>query len=89
MVRSSSAARPTRGSIFPSSAALVRSLPNSSKVTVFPDPPPREVTPTRLRSSFSWSSLIISSGIFDGSTPNFSKILTAFPLSSLRRANKM
>mmetsp|Transcript_38885 Transcript_38885/g.62796 ORF Transcript_38885/g.62796 Transcript_38885/m.62796 type:complete len:261 (+) Transcript_38885:1672-2454(+) len=40
MVLSSSAARPTRGSIFPSSAALVRSLPNSSKVAVFPEPPP-------------------------------------------------
>ena len=29
----------------------------------------------------STESLIISSGILDGSTPNFSKILTAFPLS--------
>ena len=40
----------------PSAHTLVRSLPNSSRVTVLPFPPPREVTPTKLRSSFSCSS---------------------------------
>mmetsp|Transcript_22299 Transcript_22299/g.69940 ORF Transcript_22299/g.69940 Transcript_22299/m.69940 type:complete len:216 (-) Transcript_22299:251-898(-) len=89
IVRSSSAARPTSGSILPSAAAFVRSLPNSSRVAVFPEPPPRWVTPTRAFSSFSSSSFWISSGILLGSTLSFSRIFTALPPSSLMSARRM
>mmetsp|Transcript_96583 Transcript_96583/g.311913 ORF Transcript_96583/g.311913 Transcript_96583/m.311913 type:complete len:201 (+) Transcript_96583:1689-2291(+) len=41
IVRSSSAARPTSGSMLPSAAAFVRSVPNSSRVAFLPEPPPR------------------------------------------------
>mmetsp|Transcript_1976 Transcript_1976/g.5991 ORF Transcript_1976/g.5991 Transcript_1976/m.5991 type:complete len:216 (-) Transcript_1976:176-823(-) len=89
IVRSSSAARPTSGSILPSAAAFVRSLPNSSSVAFLPEPPPRCVTPTSAFSSFSCSSFWISSGTLVGSTSNFSRILTALPPSSLISARRM
>mmetsp|Transcript_19403 Transcript_19403/g.41342 ORF Transcript_19403/g.41342 Transcript_19403/m.41342 type:complete len:305 (-) Transcript_19403:756-1670(-) len=89
IVRSNSAARPTSGSMVPSAAAFVKSVPNSSSVAVFPEPPPLWVTPTSAFSSFSWSSFWISSGILLASTWSCSSIFTALPPSSLISARRM
>mmetsp|Transcript_2812 Transcript_2812/g.7161 ORF Transcript_2812/g.7161 Transcript_2812/m.7161 type:complete len:306 (+) Transcript_2812:1759-2676(+) len=90
MVRSSSAARPTSGSMDPSAAAFVKSRPNSSSVAALPSPlPPLCATETSGGSSFSWSSFWSSSGTFVGSTLSFSKIFTALPPSSLISARRM
>mmetsp|Transcript_87426 Transcript_87426/g.189377 ORF Transcript_87426/g.189377 Transcript_87426/m.189377 type:complete len:374 (-) Transcript_87426:640-1761(-) len=90
IVRSSSLARPTSGSMVPSAAIFVRSVPNSSRVPVLPPAPlPLVLTPTSAFSPFSSSSFTISSGILVGSTPSFSRIFTALPPSSLISASRM
>mmetsp|Transcript_67608 Transcript_67608/g.194271 ORF Transcript_67608/g.194271 Transcript_67608/m.194271 type:complete len:216 (+) Transcript_67608:266-913(+) len=89
MVRSSSAARPMSGSIVPSSAALVKSVPYSSSVAVLPEAPPLELTPTKAFSSFSEISFESSSGIFEGSTFRICRSSVALPPSSFMSASKM
>mmetsp|Transcript_82105 Transcript_82105/g.244913 ORF Transcript_82105/g.244913 Transcript_82105/m.244913 type:complete len:434 (-) Transcript_82105:122-1423(-) len=94
MVRSISSSLPTSGSISPAAAALVRSLPNSSSVPAFEEPPPLVVTPTRSFSSLSFasvalSSLVISLGISVWSTLIFSNTLARPPSLSLVMARRM
>mmetsp|Transcript_4000 Transcript_4000/g.11702 ORF Transcript_4000/g.11702 Transcript_4000/m.11702 type:complete len:204 (+) Transcript_4000:173-784(+) len=91
MVRSSSSSLPTSGSMAPSAAAFVRSLPNCSSIAPLPcwPFPPFWVTLTSSRSSFSCSSFVISSGTLDASTPSFSRALDALPPSSFMRASRM
>mmetsp|Transcript_120504 Transcript_120504/g.336216 ORF Transcript_120504/g.336216 Transcript_120504/m.336216 type:complete len:288 (-) Transcript_120504:529-1392(-) len=96
IVLSISSSLPTSGSICPAAAALVRSLPNSSRVAALSVFPPLVVTPTSSLSSSApslfrtaFSSFVISSGICVWSTSNFSKIL-ATPLSfALVNAKRM
>mmetsp|Transcript_14500 Transcript_14500/g.38813 ORF Transcript_14500/g.38813 Transcript_14500/m.38813 type:complete len:284 (-) Transcript_14500:113-964(-) len=92
MVRSSSASRPTSGSTLPSAAALVRSVPNSSRVACLPawaEPPLEDDTPTSCSLSSSFSSFLIASGIFFGSTFSFSSTLAVLPSFSWTRASRI
>mmetsp|Transcript_6688 Transcript_6688/g.18734 ORF Transcript_6688/g.18734 Transcript_6688/m.18734 type:complete len:363 (+) Transcript_6688:457-1545(+) len=89
IVRSSSGWRPTSGSMRPSAAAFVRSVPNSSSVAVLPPLPPLGATPTNIFSSLSMNSFWISSSTLAGSTLSFLRILTALPPSSLSSARSM
>mmetsp|Transcript_139464 Transcript_139464/g.353690 ORF Transcript_139464/g.353690 Transcript_139464/m.353690 type:complete len:219 (-) Transcript_139464:924-1580(-) len=91
MVLSNSSARPTIGSMPPSSATVVRSWPHSSSIAdlLLSGRCHLGAPATSLSSWFSFSSAIMYAASVEGSTPSFFNSLVAFPLRSWIKAKRM
>mmetsp|Transcript_56358 Transcript_56358/g.142541 ORF Transcript_56358/g.142541 Transcript_56358/m.142541 type:complete len:330 (+) Transcript_56358:2061-3050(+) len=98
MARSISSSLPTNGSISPSAAFCVRSVPNSSNAEPLDegsplrlDTPPASSfpSPVSATSDNAWSSFAISSGSAAASTFNVSSILATFPSLSFTMVSKI